>query len=187
MTIQVTIVSPNGNISGASLEKLTSCMSITSGTVRIISIPSGFVASRVTLLTKISGADLSTIVTNCVDVPILPAPSVAVQVTTVSPNGNNSGASLKNDAILTSSKTSGSISITVFPLRLVASITTSSGISTHGGVESIRIIFCCIVEILPITSVAVHVTMVSPTGNISGASFSMEITPTASDTVGVLS
>ena len=109
----MTVVSPNENISGASLEKLTSCMSITSGTVRIISIPSGFVASRVTLLTKISGADLSTIVTNCVDVPILPAPSVAVQVTTVSPNGKNSGASLKNDAILTSSKTSGSIVVWV--------------------------------------------------------------------------
>ena len=42
-------------------------------------------------------------------------------------------------------------------------------------------------DIFCITSVAVQVTIVSPSGNTSGALFSKEITPTASETRGISS
>ena len=45
------------------------------------------------------GAVVSTTVTNCVSETEFPEVSVAVQVTTVSPNGNDSGASLVIDDI----------------------------------------------------------------------------------------
>ena len=50
------------------------------------------------------GDMVSIIDINCVDVAILPAPTVAVQVTTVSPNGNNSGALFVIDAMPTISR-----------------------------------------------------------------------------------
>ncbi len=40
------------------------------------------------------------------------------------------------------------------------------------------------VDVFPITSVAVHVTIVSPSGNTSGASLVIEYTPTSSVTKG---
>ena len=63
----------------------------------------------------------------------------------------------------------------------------SSDMSTLGGVTSIKMTFCSIMDIFPITSVTVQVTMVSPSGKTSGALFSKEIIPTASKTSGVFS
>ena len=158
VTFQVTIVSPNGNISGASLVIFTSCISLIFGVDSKISLPPGTVASKVTSLRRIFGGVESITVTLWDDIPIFPDESITVHVTTVSPSGKTSGASLDNNITLTRSKTSGSINDTVFTSILFASIIISSGISTLGGVESIKVIFCCIVDIFPITSMAVHVT-----------------------------
>ena len=51
---------------------------------------------------------MSTTVTNCVSDTEFPEVSVAVQVTTVSPRGNDSGASLEIEKISTMSEVSGS-------------------------------------------------------------------------------
>ena len=60
---------------------------------------------------------------------------------------------------------------------LVASITISSGACKIGVVVSTTITFCSVVDAFPATSVAVHVTIVSPSGKNSGASLAIEITP----------
>ena len=83
VTVHVTIVSPNGNICGASLLIITSCISLTSGSASTASLPVVNDDSRVISLTKISGATVSTIMTFCDEVAKFPEVSVAVQVTTV--------------------------------------------------------------------------------------------------------
>ena len=63
-------------------------------------LPSNPVASAITSSgVEMLGAVVSTTVTNCVSETEFPEVSVAVQVTTVSPNGNDSGASLTTDSI----------------------------------------------------------------------------------------
>ena len=59
----MTIVSPNENISGASLIIFTSCISLIFGASSKTSLPLETVASKVTSLTRISGGIVSTIVT----------------------------------------------------------------------------------------------------------------------------
>ena len=49
----------------------------------------------------------------------------------------------------------------------VASAVTSAGGVTTGTVVSTTVMFCVAVPVLPAVSVAVHVTTVVPTGNIS--------------------
>ena len=60
----------------------------------------------------------------------------------------------------------------------------SSGIERVGAVVSMTITFCNILTEFDATSIAVQVTTVSPSENTSGASFSSDITPTASETNG---
>ncbi len=72
---------------------------------------------------------------------------------------------------LTSPKSTSLLSI------LVASIIMSSGACKIGNVLSTTITFCSVVDVLPTTSVAVHVTKVSPSGKNSGALLIIETTP----------
>ena len=72
----------------------------------------------------------------------------------------------------------------MFSFILDASIIISSVKSILGGVESTSDICCCMKDMFCITSVTYQVTIVSPNENTSGASFSIEITPTSSDTDG---
>ena len=60
----------------------------------------------------------------------------------------------------------------------------SAGAIIVGGVVSTTATICVAVAKFPVASVAVHVTMVSPTGNTEGASFVTEETPTRSATTG---
>ena len=116
----------------------------------------------------------------------LPEESVAVQVTIVSPSGNTSGASLVTDDISTSSDVSGVTNSRVFCSKLDASIIRSSENAIRGAVESTKIIDWLRFEMFPITSVAVQVTIVSPSGNTSGASLVTDITPTSSYISGIV-
>ena len=59
----------------------------------------------------------------------------------------------------------------------VASDCISSGAATIGWVVSKIVILWVAVALLPDVSVAVHVTMVSPSGNASGASLVIEVIP----------
>ena len=109
-----------------------------------------------------------------------PDESVAVQVTIVSPTGNFSGASFVMLKIDTASAAVASPRLTVLLSADVASAVMSAGAAMLGAVVSTMVIFCVAVAELPASSVAVHVTVVSPTGNFSGASFVIDSTPTTS-------
>ena len=95
------MVSPNGKTSGASFEISTSCISLISGIGNEMSLPLGIVASVVILERETSGAVESITTTLCDDVARFPDESETIQVTTVSPSGKFSGASLDNDSTLT--------------------------------------------------------------------------------------
>ena len=73
-----------------------------------------------------------------------------------------------------SSACASPISTRVF-WRLVASTVFWSGTVILGDVVSTIVTLCSILDSFPATSVAVHVTIVSPIGKNSGALFVMEI------------
>ena len=134
---------------------------------------------------EIIGEVVSTTVIVWVAEAELPEESVAVQVTMVSPSGKTSGASFVMEITPTSSEDSGMVNSVLFWSRLVASNTISSTNAIRGEIVSINWIDWLSVDTLPTTSVAVQVTMVSPSGKTSGASFVMEITPTSSIISGI--
>ena len=119
------------------------------------------------------GTVVSTTKTFCSVLAVLPDTSVAVQVTIVSPSGKNSGASFVNEISCTS-KTDGLSRLTVFSAIEVASIVTSPTGKISGVVVStIETVWVAVAE-FPDESVAVHVTTVSPSGKVSGASLVTE-------------
>ena len=101
---------------------------------------------------------------------MLPDSSSAVQVTTVSPNGNTFGASLVIITSLIISSAIGEINSTMLLVDDVASVTISSSCNILGDVVSTIVTNCVPDTELPEVSVAVQVTIVSPRGNVSGAS-----------------
>ena len=112
----------------------------------------------------------------------LPEKSVAVQITIVSPSGNTSGASLVTVGweSITSSDVGIPVSISTPNLSYI-STWISFGATIDGVVVSITEICCESEAELPEESVAVQVTIVSPSGNTSGASLVMDMTSTSSD------
>ena len=146
-------------------------MSSTESSPKLTTLLSNPIASTVTSLgAVIFGAVVSTTVTVCVAVTKLPDESVAIHVTTVSPNGNTSGASF---AIITgcTSITVGATSFTTFSSIDVASKIIFSGEMICGIVVSITEIFCVVVAMFPASSDAIHVIVVSPMLKEIGASF----------------
>ena len=111
--------------------------------------------------------------------------SVAVQVTGVSPVGNDSGASF----LMTGFGSAISVAVTV-PMNTVVktsvySAVTSAGAVMVGGVVSRMVIVWVAVTVLSEVSVALHVTVVSPSGNDPGTSFVTDAVPELSTTVAV--
>ena len=128
-----------------------------------------------------TGAVVSTILMIWVAVALLPDVSVAVHVTMVSPSGNASGASLVIEATSTISVDTANPISNFIPELSDISISISDGDWIDGTVVSSTITYWMSVALLPDVSVAVHVTMVSPSGNASGASLVIEATSTWSD------
>ena len=101
--VKVTTVDPSGNSDGASLltstgpstrSFATTAASAAAITGFVASVPEGLSASTATSsLPVMTGAEVSTTVTEAVAVPVLPSSSVALNVTTVVPSGNTEGAS----------------------------------------------------------------------------------------------
>ena len=74
----------------------------------------------------------------------------------------------------TLSEAAGRVKFTLIPCFDVATCVDDSGrLENTGGVVSVMVT-SCVPEIVVVPSVAVHVTVVSPTGNASGASFDMD-------------
>jgi hypothetical protein len=116
----------------------------------------------------ITGAVVSLTVTNCVLVIELPAASVAVHVTTVLPIGKipPAGALFVKVTVVQLSAAVGAVNVTVavHPDPAVAVIAT--GVVNVGAVTSITITVWVAVVVFPLASVAVHVTVVLPIGNV---------------------
>ena len=115
---------------------------------------------------------LSTTVTTCVAVAVLPEASVTVQVTVVSPTGKLAGASLVVVATLQLSEVVGVPRVTFVAEQLAASILTliATGAVILGSMLSTTVTICVAVAVFPLASVTVQVTVVSPTGKLVGAS-----------------
>ena len=108
---------------------------------------------------------------------MFPEESDTVQVTIVSPSAKNSGASFMIDIISPLSVAIDSPNWTLFWSLLVASTITSSGTCKIGEIVSIMVTLCSVLTVFPDSSVAVQVTVVSPTGKNSGASLVIETSP----------
>ena len=113
---------------------------------------------------------MSLTVTNWAAVDELPLSSVAVQVTVVVPNGKCVGASLVTviDASQTS-LTTGEPRAAGGPMVIVHSKVKSGGAVMWGGVVSLIVTDCVAIDELPLSSVAVQMTMVTPSENFAGA------------------
>ena len=120
----------------------------------------------------------------CRAVASLPEASAAVQITTVVPSGNREGASLATDATPATSVALGAPISTGVPSGEEASAAMSGGASSSGGIVSRTVISCSAVAALPAASVAVHVSVVVPSGSTGGASLSSEAGPARSVAAG---
>ena len=110
----------------------------------------------------------------------LPDESTPVQVTIVSPSGNDSGASFVMVTSLTESVVVGSPSEILFSVVDVASNCTSDGEVMVGAMVSCTVMVWVAVAELPAASVAVQVIVVTPSLKWSGASLVTETTSTRS-------
>ena len=129
------------------------------------------ISNTMSLGPVIVGAVVSTTVTNCVSDIEFPEVSVAVHVTIVSPSGNTSGASFITNDISTASETLTPISSIKFSVEFTASIFISDGATTSGAIVSITLTSCTLDTTFSKLSDAIHVTTVSPSEKVSGASF----------------
>lgn len=191
VTVHITVVVPNGYTRGALLViedtlQLSSAIGVPKAT------PVAVHPLLVVVLTFggqiIVGFILSRIVITCVQVFVLPLPSVAVQVTVVLPSGNNPGALLVNDTTLQLSLVVGAVSIGNASEHVPGSTLKICGPEQAivGLILSNTVIACIHVFVLPLPSVTVHVTIVTPNGKTAGALFVMDVTEQLSLVVGVI-
>ena len=180
--VYVTVVTPTGNVVGASLVTAT-IPSTKSEAVAAFNV-TGVRLAVASVLTSagalITGAVVSATITACVCVDVLPALSVDVYVTVVVPTENVAGASFVTVTVPSTKSVALAKPSATALLTLPASTLMFAGALITGAVVSPTIIFCVVVELSPLASVAVHVTTVVPTGNVAGASL---VTVTAKKSV----
>ena len=98
----------------------------------------------------------------------------------VSPSGKNSGALFDTVGLASTISVAVAVPISNIFSNDVASKMISFGTSKTGAVSSTIVTFCVILDEFPDSSVAVHVTVVSPSGKNSGALFDIDEIPTRS-------
>jgi hypothetical protein len=117
--------------------------------------------------------------------PLLPEPSVAVQTSVVVPTGKLLPDGGEQDGVrfpLTVS-VALALNVTTAPPGPVASTLIAAGTVTTGGVVSCTVIVKELLPVLPASSVAVHVTVVVPSGKVlpdAGAHVEVRLPLTAS-------
>jgi hypothetical protein len=180
VTVQVTVVVPNGNAEGASLiteatEQLSPVTGVPSTT--FVEVQATLVVPDVAAGAVIVGLILSVTVTICSSVAVLPEPSVTVQVTVVVPNGNAEGASLVTEATEQLSPVTGVPSTTFVEVQATLVVPdVAAGAVIVGLTLSVTVTICSSVAVLPEPSVTVQVTVVVPNENAEGASLVTEAT-----------
>jgi hypothetical protein len=122
----------------------------------------------------------------CVAVAVLPAASVAVQVTVVVPSGKLAGASFVTVTVVQLSVATGlpklAITASHNPLALTVMF---AGATIVGFVLSLTVTVCVVVAVFPALSITVHVTVVVPIEKVDGASLVTEATEQLSKVIGV--
>ena len=187
IAVNVIVVSPTGSKSGASLltDTAVSTLSVAEAWSRKATTASSLegvpfwstAATSIASGTETSGAVWSSTVSTAVAVLLLPAASVAVKLTVVSPNGIVAGASVETArvpstlSIAEPAERNAAISASVerVPLPSVAATTLSLGAVTAGAVRSTTTTFADTVLAFPAASTAVKTTVVVPRGKISTA------------------
>lgn len=175
VTVQVTVVTPNGKEVGAlfvtnATEQLSAVVGVPSATP--VAVQAVLVLAVMLAGAVIVGLILSVTVTVCVAVFVFPDPSVTIHVTVVTPIGKAVGALLVTVATAQLSLVTGVPRVTpvaVQPVFVVAA--TFAGAVIAGKILSVTVTVCVAVLVLPAASVAVQVTVVTPIGNELGASF----------------
>jgi hypothetical protein len=134
----------------------------------------------------IVGFSVSFTVTVCEHVAVFPDPSVTVHVTVVAPNGKIAGALFVTDATEQLSDVVGAPRATPLAVHNPASAetVTFAGQLIVGNCVSLTVTVCVQVAVNPAPSVTVHVTVVIPSGNVTGALFVTDATEQLSDVVG---
>jgi hypothetical protein len=132
------------------------------------------------------GFTLSLTVTVCTQVAVFPLLSVTVQVTLVTPIANAPGALFVTEATPQLSAVVGvprATPVAVQPVFVLA--VTFAGHVMVGFTLSLTVTVCTQVAVLPLLSVTVQVTLVTPIANAPGALLVTEATPQLSAVVGV--
>ena len=156
--------------------------------------PCALAASAVTSACgTITGAVVSRTVTEKLLVAVLPAASVAVQVTVVVPGANAAPDAAAHVTVRTPSTASvdvGNVYVTTAPLAPVASTVMFAGtLLIAGGVVSRTVTEKLLVAVLLCASVAPHATCVVPNGNVdpdAGAHDTGTVPSTSSLAVGLV-
>jgi hypothetical protein len=172
VAVHVTVVEPSGNVAPlAGVQVAATAPSTTSLAVALyVTIaPVAPVASTVALAgTVTTGRVVSVTVTVNDPVPVLPRVSLAVQVTVVAPSGNV--APLAGVQLTATTPSSVSVADALYvkaaPVGPVASALAFAGTVTTGPVVSATVTVNEADRLLPRASVAVHVTVVGPRGNV---------------------
>jgi hypothetical protein len=189
VTVQFTVVVPNGKIAGALLVTVaTPQLSAVVGVPNTTVVAAQFASAEATMFAgaTIVGFVLSITLTVCVAVAVLPAPSVTVHVTVVVPNGKVAGALLLTDATEQLSAVAGVPKFAITASHDAFAFTVSaSGATIVGLMSSTTTISCVAVAVFPLLSVTVHVTIVVPVAKISGALFVTLAMPQLSAVTGV--
>src|SRR3989454_175359 len=170
---QVTVVAPNGNVAppaGVQLVATAPSSVSVADAVKVNTAPVALVASTVAFAgTVTTGPVVSLTVTVNVLVPTLAWLSVALHVTVVAPNGNV--APLAGVQLVATGPSSVSVAepvkVNTAPAALVASTVAFAGTVTTGPVVSVTVTVKDFVPTLAWLSVALHVTVVAPNGNVA--------------------
>jgi hypothetical protein len=160
---------PEAGAHVAEIEPLT--RSVAAGTAKVTVAPDAPVASTLRFGSAATvGAVVSVTVTENWDVPAFPWASVAEHVTVVMPTGNaepDAGAHATASVTSTMSLADGVEKVTIAPEGPVASADWFATIPTTGAVVSMTVIVNDADALRPTLSVAVHVIVVAPIGNVA--------------------
>ena len=130
--VHVTAVAPSANRAGASLETdMTPTASVTGGSASSTGVPPGPLASAVTSGSPpMTGGTVSLTTTFCVATAMLPAPSMAVQMTVLVPSVNRSGALLSSDLMPLASDATACPTLTGVRAPVASTVRSAGGVTT---------------------------------------------------------
>jgi hypothetical protein len=172
LDVQLTVVAPNGNVdplAGVQLTGRAPSIASKAEAANVNAAPVGPVASTFALAGGVTtGGTVSCTVTVNDAAPVLLRVSVAVQFTVVTAMGNVAPlGGVQFTTLLPSTRSVADAEyVNVAPAEFVAASVALAGTVTVGGVVSRTVTVNVACPLLPRLSVALHVTVVGPSGNV---------------------